>query len=319
MIDFKNKKSTREGFARGLAELSKNENVWLISADLSESLGMDNFIKTAPKRFIECGIAEQNAITIAAGVCMSNSNNIAIFGSFAEFLPYRCLDQIRISVCMQNLNVKLIGSHSGLSYGGDGESIQAFEDIAIMRTLPNMTVLVPASSNEAYKMTLNLAKNNTPSYMRLNREPDVELFDDKIISNDFHGKLIDGKDILIIACGSMVSQSIIAAKKIEQETQLSCTIYNASVIKPFPVHEVLELAKTHKLVVTCEEHQIAGGLGSVITEILCQYLPKNVLRIGINDIFGQSGTVEELRKHYQVDSEGIAHQIISYLSYLQNL
>jgi len=314
MIDFSNKKSTRVGFAKGLGELSKNKNIWAISADLSESIGMSDFIKNAPERFIECGIAEQNAVAVSAGICMSNSQNISIFGSFAEFLPSRCLDQIRISVCMQNLNVKLIGGHSGLSYGGDGESIQAFEDIAIMRTLPNMKVLVPASSAEAYKMTLEMVKMHGPVYMRLNREPDVELFEEEKIGGDFHGPLCSGRDLLIIATGTMVSQSLLAAKDIQEKTNLTSTVYNASIIKPFPIHEIVELAKKHKTIITCEEHQIVGGLGSLISEIVSEYIPIKVCRIGIKDVFGQSGSVEELRKYYKVDSNGIVEQILDFLN-----
>lgn len=302
------KKSTRDGFARALGELSANQNIYLVSADLSNSMGMSEFMSNAPERFAECGIAEQNSVTVAAGICMTNQNYSAIFASFAEFLPMRCLDQIRISVCMQNLNVKLIGGHSGLSYGGDGESIQTFEDVAIMRTLPNMTVLVPASEEEAYRMTLNLPNISGPVYMRLNREPDPEIFESRKCA-DYHGIVKKGADVLFIANGTMVSACLESSKILESEMGLTVGVYNCSTLKPLPIHEIIELAKNYNHIFTCEEHQISGGLGGLISEVLSEYYPKKITRIGIHDKFGQSGTVEELRRFYQVDSVSISKKV----------
>lgn len=311
MLDLVNKKSTREGFGKALEVLATNENIWVVSADLSDSLNLSGFAKIAPERFVECGIQEQNAVTVACGISMSNPKNIAIFGSFAEFLPMRCLDQIRISACMQNLNVKFIGGHSGLSYGGDGESIQCFEDIAVMRSLPNMKVFVPASSNEAYHMTKEMMSIQGPCYLRLNREPDPELFaDDK---QDCHGLVSNGNDILIIANGSMVAVALESSEKIKSSNGMTTSVYNCSTIKPFPAHEIISLAKQHKYIVTCEEAQVSGGLGSIVAEILCDNFPMKILRIGIEDMFGQSGTVEELRQHYQVDAEGVVSKILKFV------
>jgi transketolase len=309
MNEIPEKKSTREGFAKAILENALDQRLWVISADLSESLMMNKFAEKANERFVECGIAEQNAVTVSAGICMQNEKNIAFFGSFAEFLPYRCLDQIRISVCMQNLNVKLVASHAGLSYGADGESIQALEDIAIMRALPNMKVYVPSSANEAYKMTLQMLSEIGPTYMRLNREPDPELFEISANSSNFNGVVKKGKDILIISCGHMLSISLEVAEILEKKYNISVTVYNCSVIKPLLEHELLSLIETHSSIVTTEEHQLIGGLGSAISELVCTNSPKKITMIGINDKFGQSGSVEELRKFYKLDIESVVQKI----------
>lgn len=337
-------KSTKEGFGDGLIELADNSNVWVISADLSESLKLNLFQNLSSDRFVECGISEQNAITVAAGISIANKDNIVLFGSFAEFLPMRCLDQIRISVCQNNLNVKLIASHSGFSYGQDGASIQVFEDISIMRNLPNMQVYAPSTALEAKIVTLNFETSYGPAYIRLNREADIEIFSDNLLNQnyqDLSGIIYTSylndvefepysedkldtlfakikskktkKKLLIAAYGYMLSIAVNIIPVLESQGY-DVILYNASVLKPFPEFEFVTLINSVDKVITMEEHYLNGGLFSIVAAINSMHnLCSQIIPINMKDSFGESGTTFELRGKYKLDIDGILEEIFTKL------
>lgn len=302
------KKSTREGFGEGIIEAAKlDKNVVALCADLTESCRLEKFRETYPDRFIECGVAEQNMIGMSAGLALSGKIPFAC--SFAVFSPGRTWDQIRVSVCYSNANVKIAGHHTGLTVGEDGATHQALEDIAIMRVLPNMTVLVPADVNQAKQMTIAAAQYIGPVYMRFNR-PASEVFTDpgKPFVIGKADVLQQGTDVTIIACGLMVWQSLEAAKQL-REQNISCEVINCSSIKPLDEATILNSVQKTKKVITAEEHQIAGGLGSAIAEFLSEKFPVPVLRIGMPNQFGESGKADELLEKYGLTAKAIAARI----------
>ena len=286
----------RDGFGKGLVELAeKNDKVVGMCADLTESTRMDAFASKFPDRFFEAGVSEQNMIGVAAGLALAGK--IPFATSYAVFSPGRTWDQIRVSVCYTKSNVKIVGAHAGVTVGPDGATHQALEDIAIMRVLPNMTVIVPADALEAQKATLALGLFNGPAYLRLSREKSSVV---TTSATPFKiGKaltMLEGKDVTIIACGLMVAVAIEAAQKLEDKYQI--TVINMHTIKPLDTETVLHAAKKTGAIVTAEEHQIAGGLGSAVAEYLSESCPTPVVRVGVNDRFGESGTPQELMDHY---------------------
>ncbi len=300
----------RAGFGRGLLETAKlDDNVVGLCADLTESTKMDAFKKEFPKRFIEMGVAEQNLAAVSSG--MAAIGKIPFLSSYAVFSPGRNWEQIRTTICYNNRNVKIVGSHAGVSVGPDGGSHQALEDIAIMRALPRMRVLVPADSIEARKATLAAAKNDCPAYLRLAREktPVVTTIDSPF---EF-GKanlLWDSEKphVAIISCGPLVYNSLIAAKNLEAEG-ISVSVLNLHTIKPLDIETVIAVAKKAGRVVTCEEHQVAGGMGSAVAEVLAQNYPVPMEFIGVKDQFGQSGKPEELVEFYGMGVKSIMEAV----------
>lgn len=299
-------KATRDGFGLGLvAAGKKDERVVVLSADLKESTRVEAFANEFPKRFFEIGVAEQNLATVAAG--LATYGKIPFITSYATFSPGRNWEQIRTTACINDVPVKVIGCHAGLTVGPDGATHQALEDIAIMRVLPNMTVIVPCDSNEAYKATLAIAKSDKPAYLRLGREKTSVITTD---ATPFEpGKAIvmvsnETPDIGIIACGNGVYPAIMAAQELGNEG-INATVVNMHTIKPIDRAVILEIAQQAQAIVTVEEHQIAGGLGSAVAEVVVEEYPVPMEFVGVRDMFGQSGTPTELMDYYKINVAAI--------------
>lgn len=289
---------TRNGYGEALVELGeKNPDIVVLTGDLKESTKVDGFAKKFPERFIECGVAEQNMTGIAAG--MAAVGKIPFISSYAVFSPGRAWDQVRVSVCYSNLNVKIAGAHTGVSVGPDGATHQALEDIAIMRVLPNMTVVVPCDSIETKKATLAGANMIGPYYFRFAREktPVVSLKETPFEIGKAEIFAEYGHDAAIIACGPLVYQSLIAAKELHEEG-IGTMVVNNHTIKPMDKEIVVRVAKDCGAVVTVEEHQIMGGMGSAVAEVLAQNYSVPMEFVGMPNKFGESGQPEELLEKY---------------------
>ncbi len=302
----------RDGYGRGLVELGKkNENVVVLCCDLTDSTRAGWFKEKFPERFIEVGVAEQNMSGIAAG--LSFAGKIPFISSYAVFSPGRNWDQIRVSICYSNANVKIGGAHAGISVGPDGATHQALEDIAITRCLPNMTVVVPADAIQAEKATIASASIKGPVYLRFGREKGPVITTDKtpfkIGKADVYRQ---GKDVAIIAAGIMVYEALIAAEKLEKDG-IDAMVINLHTVKPIDITTIVDAAKRTKAIVTAEEHQIQGGLGSAVAEVITENYPVPIKRVGILDKFGESGTPEELLKKFGCKSEDITKAVKSVL------
>jgi transketolase len=305
------KKSVRDAFGKALVELGKqNKNIVAFSADLAGSVRTNWFAKEFPDRHFEVGISEQNMMGVASG--LAACGKIPFVGSFAVFNPGRNLDQLRASVCYSNMNVKIIGAHAGITVGEDGATHQALEDIAITRSLPNLTVIVPSDYNEMYKATIASAKHKGPVYIRSGR-PKVE----QLPESDFViGKaniLQKGSDITIIACGIMVQESLKAANELKKQG-ISARVINMHTIKPIDKEIIINAAKETKGIITVEEHQIHGGLGSAVAEVVVENHPIPMKIIGVKDTFGESGSGPELLEKYGLTSKQIIKEAINLLS-----
>jgi len=308
-------KSIRDGFGEGLVLAGElNKNVVALCADVTESIRMDLFKDRFPERFIEMGIAEQNMAGVASG--LAATGKIPVMGTYAVFSPGRNWEQIRTTICYNEQKVILIGSHAGLNVGPDGASHQALEDIALMRVLPNMTVICPADALEARKAILSAVEYPNSVYIRLTREKSPvftteetsweigksqALWIPKSENEQFSG-------ITIFACGYLVYKALEAAKELEQEG-ISITVINNSAIKPLDKKTVLEWAKKSKAIITLEEHQVAGGMGSAIAEFLSENYPLPIKFMGMKDEFGQSGQTEELIEKYGLGKEAIKQTV----------
>lgn len=295
----------RKGFGRGLLEAGKvDENIVALCADLTESTQMHLFAEAFPERFIDVGVAEQNLVTVGAG--MAAINKIPFVSSYAAFSPGRNWEQIRTTVCLNDRPVKIIGSHAGVSVGPDGATHQMLEDIALMRALPNMVVIAPCDSEEARKATLAMAKDKRPNYMRLARN-DTPVFTSPHTPFQIGKGYVfeDGADISIIATGSMTYQALGAARLLAHK-DISAEVVHMPTIKPLDEETVLtSVRKTHH-VLTVEEAQINGGLGGAVAELLGEKLPTAMVRVGMRDRFGESGEPNELIKHFGLDADAIA-------------
>lgn len=300
--------SIRDGFGQGLMDIGSDQRVYALCADLTESLRLHTFQKKYPERFLEIGVAEQNMIGVAAGLALTGK--VPFAASFACFSPGRTFDQIRVSVCYQQANVKIIGGHAGISVGEDGATHQMLEDIAMMRTLPHMTVLVPADYDQARMMVKTMLEHEGPVYLRLSRTSSK-----KVTTEPFTiGKssiLRPGKDITVVTCGLMVEKALEAADILSAQN-IELEVINAASIKPFDQETLLSSVKKTRRVVSIEEHQIAGGIGSVVAEVLAKELPTRQLFIGIEDQFGQSGSADELFEYYQLTARHIAVRIKNF-------
>lgn len=304
---FTEKKDTRSGFGVGLHELGKNNpNVVALCADLTGSLKMDAFKKDFPERFYQVGIAEANMIGLAAG--MTIGGKIPFTGTFANFSTGRVYDQIRQSVAYSDKNVKICASHAGLTLGEDGATHQILEDIGMMKMLPGMTVIVPCDYNQTKEATLALGDHHGPAYLRFGR-PSWPIFTTgrpfRIGKAD---KMIEGKDVTIIACGHLVWNAI-EAEAILAEKGVSVELINMHTIKPLDVEAILESAGKTGCVVTCEEHQINGGLGDSVAQVLSRFRPTPLEMVAVNDSFGESGTPTQLLKKYGLGPENIVDAV----------
>ena len=289
-------KSTREGYGEIIVELArKNKNIVALSADLTESVRLAEFEKNFPERFFQCGVAEANMVGMAAGLALEGK--IPFVSSFAVFVPNRCLDHIRQSVCYTNANVKIVSTHAGCITGPDGATHQALEDIAIMRALPNMTVIVPCDYGQAKKAITAVVNHKGPVYVRLARPktPDLPKQPFKIGKANVLRK---GKNVTIIACGPILYEALEAGKK------ANATVINCHTIKPLDKTTILKYAKNSKKIITVEDHQINGGLGGAVAELLGENHPVKLKRIGA-DGFGESGSEEELKKKFGLTVKNI--------------
>lgn len=299
---------TRDGFGHGLLALGReNPQVVALCADLSESTRVLEFKKAYPERFIQMGVSEQSLAAIASGMALAGK--IPFIASYAAFSPGRNWEQIRTTGCLQNVNLNIVGAHAGISVGPDGATHQMTEDIALMRVLPNMTVLVPCDAIEAQKATLAAAEIDGPVYLRLGREA-TPVFTTKT-SPFIVGRaqtLTKGNDVAIIACGPLVYEALKAARDLEK-TGIEARVINCASIKPLDKETIIKAAKECGAIVTVEEAQIAGGLGGAVCELLAESSPTPVIRIGMHDEFGQSGTPEELLEHYQMTAPWIVKAV----------
>lgn len=302
---------TRAGFGRGLVVAGQqNSQVVAACADLTDSTKMNEFAEAFPDRFIEIGIAEQNLVTVGAG--LAAMGKIPFVSSYAAFSPGRNWEQIRTTICLNDRPVKIIGSHAGVSVGPDGATHQMLEDIALMRVLPNMVVLAPCDSVEAEKVTLAMAADTRPNYMRLAREktPVITTKDTPFEIGKAY-VFREGTDITLIATGTMTYQAMVAADMLAKDG-ISAEVVHVPTIKPLDVKTILASVEKTGAVVTAEEAQIAGGLGGAIAELLSEELPTQMIRIGMNDQFGESGKPSELIEHFGLTATHIAmaaHQL----------
>lgn len=291
----------RKGFGEGLVIAGEADpQVVGLCADLTESTQMHLFKARFPERFVEIGVAEQNLVTVASG--MAAMGKIPFISSYAVFSPGRNWEQVRTTVCYNNRPVKIVGSHGGVSVGPDGGSHQAIEDIALTRVLPRMVVISPCDALEAKKATIAMAKTDAPTYLRLAREKTPVITTDETPfeigrAHVFFEPVAGEPDVAIIATGALVHKALIAAHELQKE-KIGAIVVNLSTIKPLDEATVLRVAKRAGRVVTVEEHQIAGGMGSAVAECLARNHAVPIEFIGVHDKFGQSGTPEELIEHY---------------------
>ena len=302
------KRSIREAYGRSLVELGrKNYKVVVCDADLSSSTKTIYFKENFPDRFVDVGIAEQNLIGVSSGLASAGKTVFA--SSFSVFETERALEVIRNMVCMSNLNVKICSTHAGLMTGEDGATHQSLEDISIMRTLPNMRVLVPADFEEAKQMTHFIAEQEGPFYMRMVRDDLNDIYDEnykfEIGKADI---LLDGDDVAILSCGPMVWNSYEAAMMLK-ERGIHTRVINMSSIKPIDKNVIIDCAKDVGLIVTVEDHSIIGGLGSAVCEVVCENYPAKVFRLGVEDRFGMSGASSELYEYFGLTPKSIADKV----------
>ena len=307
-------KTVRDGYGEALLEAGKdNKDLVVLSADLTKSTRSIDFKSQFPDRFFEVGVAEQNMIGIAAGLALSGKK--VVTNSFAVFSPGRTWDQIRICLGYQNANVLIAGHHTGISIGEDGATHQGIEDIAILRCIPNLTILAPADFHQAKKATKAALSHVGPVYLRLTKSPAVQITnptDDYIINQA--QILTKGTDITLVGCGPVLSEALKAQKELIKN-KISLEIINAYSIKPLDHKTILNSVKKTHCLVTLEDHQVAGGLGSAVLESLAQsYAAPVTEMLGIKDRFGQSGTSEELWQEYDLNSEAIIKAVKKVLS-----
>ena len=297
-------KATRESYGMALVELGReNENIVVLDADLSKSTKTADFKKLYSDRFFNVGIAEQNLMGMAAG--LSNVGFVPFASTFAVFATGRAFEIIRNSICYPKANVKIAATHAGITVGEDGGSHQSIEDIALMNSLPNMTVIVPADHREAMQATKAAAEIYGPVYLRYGRCNTEDIFDDNYKFEIGKGvEVKKGNDITVIATGMMVAKALGAAKELEEDG-ISVRVINMSTIKPIDREIIVKAAKETKAIITAEEHSIIGGLGAMVSSVVCDECPTRVRMIGIKDVFGQSGNPDELMKKYNLTSEAI--------------
>lgn len=296
--------SQRKEYGRALVDLGKSrKDVVVLDADLSSSTRTADFAKEFPEHFFNCGIAEQNMMGVAAG--MAASGKVVFASSFAIFATGRCWDQIRQSIAYPKLNVKICATHAGITVGGDGASHQTGEDVALMRTLPNFTVGVPADAPETYKMTRAFADWNGPCYMRMGRLDFPTVTDPEVNFKVGKGNLLrDGDDISLIGCGIMVSRCLEAAEMLEKRN-VSAQVINMSSIKPLDDALVADAVKRTGGIVTAEEHNVVSGLGAAVATYVVEHDPVPMRRVGMMDTFGESGEGEELMRKYGLTAEKV--------------
>lgn len=299
---------TRTGYGEGLLEVGKkNENVVSFCCDLTNSTRNDLFRDAFPNRFIEAGVAEQNMAGMAAGMALT-AGKIPFISSYAVFSPGLNWSQIRVLIAYSGANVKIVGAHSGISVGPDGATHQALEDIAITRVLPRMTVVAPCDAIESKKATMAIAEKKGPVYIRFTREATPVMTTLKTPFKLGQAEIFrTGKDVTIVACGPMVYQALLAAQELKGE--IDCEVINSHTIKPLDKKTILASVKKTGHVVSVEEHQVTGGLGGAVAEMLAENYPVPMERVGMPDSFGESGQPEELMVKWGLDKDGIIKKV----------
>ncbi len=314
MTHYENKssKELRAGMGEGLVEAGRmNNNVVALTADVCGSVKMDAFAKAYPDRFVQCGIAEANMVGIAAG--LSLCGKVPFVGGFAEFVTGRVYDQIRQVLAYSNKNVKICGSHAGISLGEDGATHQTMEDIALMKALPNMTVLVPCDFNQAKAATLAAADHVGPVYLRLGRSKMPNFTDENAPFTIGKAQMLnEGKDVSLFACGHLVWEALQAAEMLEKEG-ISAEVINIHTIKPLDVDAIVASAKKTRAVVTCEEHLFNGGLGDSVAQTLALHCPTPMEYVAVDDKFGESGTPDEMLTNYGLRAANIVEKVHAVL------
>lgn len=302
---------TRNGYGEGLVVAGeKNKNVVALCADLTESTRVDAFAKKFPERFIQVGVAEQNMATIAAGLGVSGK--VPFISSYATFSPGRNWEQIRTTISYNNSNVKIAGHHAGISVGPDGATHQAVEDIATMRVMANMTVIVPADAIEARKATVAAAQIVGPVYLRFGREKTPIFTTDETPFVPGKAQVLwtsKSPDVLVVGCGSLLYNALLAAKEIEKEEKIFTLVINSHTVKPLDEKTILAAAKKCKAAVTVEEHQVTGGLGGAIAELLSKKHPLPIEFVGMQGVYGESGKPAELIEKYGMGVSAIKKAI----------
>ena len=311
-INREEKKSIRSAFGKALAEEGKvNPNIVVLDADLACSTQTQLFAKEFPERFFDCGIAEQDMVTTAVG--LSTTGKIPFAASFAVFITGRAYDQVRNSICYPNFNVKLVGTHGGVTVGEDGASHEALEDISLMRGLPNMSVFVPADCNECKQIIKYAAEHKGPMYIRVPRSNVCDVYNKDYKFDASKANVLQaGTDVTIFTNGETVAEVIDAANELAKDGY-SIGIVSVPVVKPIDSNTIIECAKKSKLVITVENHSIIGGLGSAVCEVLAERYPTTVHRIGVEDKFGQTGKSEELLDCYGLSAEKLKDTIRHYI------
>lgn len=307
------KDSTRNGFGNGLLEIGeKYPQMLVLSADLSESVRVHRFAKKYPKRYIECGIAEQNMVSIAAGLALSGK--IPLVTSHAIFSPSTNWAQIRLSVCITNANVKIVGTHQGFSNGPDGGVAEPFEDVALMRVLPNMLVINPIDAIQTVSAVENAVRHKGPVYLRLNKA-NVTTITTKNTPFKIGGGLvlIEGNDATIATTGPITAEVLAAARELKSNRNIDVEVVALPTIKPLDETTLLKSVKKTGKIIVVEEHQINGGLAGAIAEVLSENLPTPMLRIGMEDSFGESGQYHQLLEKYKMDALSIIDKVTKFV------
>lgn len=305
--------ATREAYGKALAKLAEmNDKVVVLDADLSKSTKTADFKKVCPERFFNMGIAEQNLMGAAAGMALGGK--IPFASTFAMFAAGRAFEIIRNSICYPKVNVKVCATHAGITVGEDGASHQSVEDVSLMRSIPNMTVIVPADGVETEKVIFEAAKYDGPMYVRLGRSAVPDIFPEDYKFEIGKGNILKkGKDVAIIACGVMVNEAMIAAEELKA-AGIEAMVINMASIKPIDKELIVKAAKETGLIVTAEEHSIIGGLGSAVAEVVTEECPVPVKRIGIMDTFGESGTPSALMEKYGLTAKNIVSVVKNSIS-----
>ncbi len=308
-MNIENKIATRQSYGEALAELGeKNENVIVLDADLSSATKTNIFANKFPNRFINVGIAEQNMMGIAAG--LSTYGKIPYVSTFAVFAAGRAYDQIRTSICYPNLNVKICATHAGVTVGEDGATHQMLEDLSLMRTLPNMTVISPSDDTQTKWVIEEISKIKAPVYVRLARLATPVIYDAnqkfEIGKGIQHG---NGTEATIFATGVTVSEALKAQEELQKQN-INVRVVDIFSIKPIDKEIIIKCAKETKKIITVEDHSIIGGLGSAVCEVLSEEYPIKVERMGIKDTFGKSGKADELLKYFKIDSNAIVEKVL---------
>ena len=305
--------ANREGYGAGLKEAGeKDKRIVALCADLTESTRTNIFAEAFPDRFVQVGIAEQNMASVASG--MAAVGKIPFIASYAMFSPGRSWEQVRTTIAYNNSNVKIIGAHAGVSVGPDGATHQAIEDIALMRVIPNMVVIAPCDVHEARKAVLKAASFEGPVYIRIARDPSPVVttpnspFEIGKAYTFFHKDSAHTKTVGIISTGILAHNAIVAASQLNAEG-IGVSVLHMPTIKPLDTGALDTFGQAHEIIVTLEEHQVAGGLGGAVSEYYSEHSPKRVIKLGVQDQFGQSGTPDELLAYYGMDTNTIVETI----------